>query len=71
MVPRKVFLCWKDNENLKNFRPSPEMCKSEALCIVIMMGRHSSHKYTTCLRKREITEDVECKISLEVLNSID
>lgn len=47
------------------------MCKSEALCIVIMTGMHSSHKYTTCLRKREITENVECKISLEVLSSID
>lgn len=71
VVPRKVSLCWKNNESLQNFRPSPEMYMSVALCVVIMKGKHSSHKYTTCLREREITKNVECKISLDVLNSID
>lgn len=49
------------------------MCMSEALCVIIMKGRHSSHKAITCLREREreITKNVEDKISLDVLNSID
>lgn len=44
---------------------------SEALCGVIIKGRHSSQQYITCLREREITKNVECKMSLDVLNSID
>lgn len=61
VVHRIIYLCWKDNESIQNFRPSPEMCMSEALCVVIMKGRHSSHNYTTYLREREIAKNVECK----------
>lgn len=44
---------------------------SEAFCVVIIKARHFSHKCATRLREREFTKDVECKISLDVLNSID
>jgi len=45
------------------------MCMFEALCVIIMKGRYSSHKGITCLR--EITKNVEDKISPDVLTSID
>jgi len=62
-------LCWRDNERLQKLRPSSKMCMFEALCVIIMKGRYSSHKGITCLR--EITKNVEDKISPDVLTSID
>lgn len=61
VVHGRVYLCWNDNESIQNFRPSPEVCMSETLCVVIMKGGHSSHNYTTYLREREIAKNVECK----------
>lgn len=45
------------------------MCMSEALCVIITKGRYSSYEGITCLR--EITKNMEDKISPDVLSSID